>query len=88
MAEPEFRRMSVEEFLDWHERQEERYEPVNGFPIQIFPPKGMTGGGAFTTASRTTSRPLCRRPVGGTDARSRATTPRSSRPGPGRASPT
>ena len=44
MAEPEFRRMTVEEFLDWHERQEERYELVNGFPIQIFPPKGMTGG--------------------------------------------
>ena len=43
MAEPEFRRMTEEEFLDWHERQEYRYELVNGFPIQIFPPKGMTG---------------------------------------------
>ena len=44
MAEPQFRRMTEEEFLDWHERQEYRYELVNGFPIQIFPPKGMTGG--------------------------------------------
>lgn len=44
MAEPQFRRMTEEEFLDWHERQEYRYELVSGFPIQIFPPKGMTGG--------------------------------------------
>ena len=44
MADPEFRRMEVDEFLRWHERQEERYELVNGFPIKIFPPKGVTGG--------------------------------------------
>lgn len=39
----QFKRMTEDEFLDWHERQEYRYELVNGFPIQSFPPKGMIG---------------------------------------------
>ena len=43
MAEPKFRRMAAGEFLAWHERQEYRYELVNGFPIQLFPPEGGVG---------------------------------------------
>lgn len=50
MAEAQFKRMTVGEFFDWHERQEYRYELVNGFPIQSLPPKGMIWKGTGRTS--------------------------------------
>ena len=48
---------SVEEFLAWHERQEEKYEMVNGVPVLQWPPVPVTLPGAtaptmMTGASR------------------------------------
>jgi Uma2 family endonuclease len=40
MAEPQRRLMTVEEFFAWQERQEERYELVDGVPVPL---RGMTG---------------------------------------------
>ncbi|HEX8165236.1 MAG TPA: Uma2 family endonuclease [Beijerinckiaceae bacterium] len=40
MAEPRRRLMTPEEFFAWQERQEERYELVDGIPVPL---RGMTG---------------------------------------------
>jgi Uma2 family endonuclease len=40
MAEPQRHLMTVEEFFAWQERQEERYELVDGVPVPL---RGMTG---------------------------------------------
>lgn len=47
---PDLPKMTVEEFFDWHERQEEKYELIDGRPVLKFPPDPLTGMASGTVA--------------------------------------
>ena len=42
MADPAARRMTLDEFLRWDDGTETRYELVDGFPVAMAPPEGVT----------------------------------------------
>ncbi|HMU49380.1 MAG TPA: Uma2 family endonuclease [Geminicoccaceae bacterium] len=78
MAEPAQRRMGLEEFLDWVERQEVPYELVDGVPVPKYPddgtPYAMAGGSVdhHTIIGNCTAAIRSRKPAGcrvGPDAR-------------------
>jgi Uma2 family endonuclease len=58
MAEPAIRRMSLEEFLQWEDGTDRRYELIDGFPVAMAPPARAHGilcarlGGAIDAALR------------------------------------
>ena len=41
MAELKLQRMTADEFLEWQESQDQKYELIDGFPV--LPLKAMTG---------------------------------------------
>ena len=63
MAEPAIRRMTLEEFLQWEDGTDTRYELIDGFPVAMAPPARARGilcarlAGELTAALR--SRPPC-----------------------------
>jgi Uma2 family endonuclease len=78
MGEPAERRMTLEEFLGWAERQEVPYELVDGVPVPKYPddgtPYAMAGGSVdhHTIIGNCTAAVRSRRPAGcrvGPDAR-------------------
>jgi Uma2 family endonuclease len=62
MAEPAVRRMSVDEFLDWDDGSDTRYELIDGFVVAMAPPGGRHGLLSTTLSGEIRSILQARRP--------------------------
>lgn len=62
MAEPAIRPMTVDEFLDWEDGTDTRYELIGGFPLAMAPPREVHGVLTAELARRIGGALVARRP--------------------------
>lgn len=59
MVEPAQKRMTIEEYIEWCELQEEPYELVDGVPVPLYPDEGNPEGVCATSSAAAASRVRC-----------------------------